>query len=949
MSDLLLESIRAAILAGLLLFLWLAGRRRTDLASRGWRTILLGFGLLLFGNLMDITDNFESLNRFIFIGDTPQQAILEKLVGFLGGFVFLAIGLVRWIPTVVSQDRLQQSEDRYRSVVKATNAWIWEVNADCIFTHVNSQIKDILGYEPDEVIGKTPFDFMPPDEAQRTAELFREKVPLGESFIDFASVHLHKNGQPVVVDISGVPFFDPSGRVVGFRGINRDITRQKAAECELQDRAAFERIVTTISSDLVLLPPDRIDEGIQNGLQAIGQFAHIDRSYVFLLREDDQTIDNTHEWCAPGIGPETENLQGISLAEELPWLGTQMRQLRDIHVPRVGDLPPEAALEQSHFQAQGIQSLVVVPMISDGSLRGFLGFDSVSEEKEWSAEIIRLLRVVGETFMRCIERTRAEISLSESEQKYRLLAERSSDIIWTCDLEMNWKYVSPSSERITGFTAEESMRMPLDEKLTPASTALAQRTLMQKLEEASVDPRVLNEPTILELEHLRKDGSILWAEVNTSFVLDEQGRPTGLVGVTRDISERKRADAALSQAKEAAEAANEAKSNFLANMSHEIRTPMTAILGFTDILLEHPGEQETLRAANTIRRNGKHLLEIINGILDLSRIEAGKMNLEQTPLSIDQLLGEVVSLMKVRADAKGLELTTAYDGPIPEFIRSDPTRLRQILINLVGNAIKFTEVGTVEVTAGLPDGDSDEPKLEIRVADSGLGISDELVDRLFEPFSQADTSTTRRFGGSGLGLAISRRLARMLGGDIHVETELGKGSTFTVTTATGPLDGVRRIESPAAIRPGAKTGSRPRSPQPTELDCRVLLAEDGPDNQRLIAFLLRKAGAEVIVAENGRVALEFIAAAGAADSPFDVILMDMQMPVMDGYEATRKLREQGYIGPIVALTAHNMTGDRDRCINSGCDDYMSKPIDRSELLAIVARHAAVAMAGPDQS
>ncbi|NQU25523.1 MAG: response regulator, partial [Candidatus Nealsonbacteria bacterium] len=280
----------------------------------------------------------------------------------------------------------------------------------------------------------------------------------------------------------------------------------------------------------------------------------------------------------------------------------------------------------------------------------------------------------------------------------------------------------------------------------------------------------------------------------------------------------------------------------------------------------------------------------------------------------------------------------------------DATRLRQVLTNLLGNAIKFTESGQVTLAVRRADGaeaavadahDTPCVTLELSVTDTGVGISNGQLSELFQAFSQADSSTTRKFGGTGLGLAISKRLAEMLGGDVTVTSEVGKGSTFRVTAATGPLEDVEMIDAQVCVnRDVATPQEKPLPGTPLqELDCRVLLAEDGLDNQRLIAFVLKKAGAQVAVAENGQIACEKAMQASGAGEPFDVILMDMQMPVMDGYDATGKLRETGYVGPIIALTAHAMSTDRDKCLNAGCDDYLAKPIDREKLIATVAQYA----------
>jgi signal transduction histidine kinase/ActR/RegA family two-component response regulator len=408
--------------------------------------------------------------------------------------------------------------------------------------------------------------------------------------------------------------------------------------------------------------------------------------------------------------------------------------------------------------------------------------------------------------------------------------------------------------------------------------------------------------------------------------------------LTDELEERvEQRTAQLAQAQREAETASQAKSEFLANMSHEIRTPMTAILGFTDLLIDEPGQPaKTREALSTIKRNGEHLLQLINNILDLSKIEAGKLTVEQIPCPLPQLLAEIQSLMRVPADAKGLALHIDYRSPIPAAVRTDPTRLRQILINLVANAIKFTETGTVRLTTGFVPGPA--PIMQFDVADSGIGLSPEQAARIFQPFVQADTSMTRKFGGTGLGLTISQRLAQMLGGDICVlSSRPNEGTCFRVTVATGPLDGIPLLNDPQAATLVAPCGPQSAAAPAAPLNCRLLLAEDGPDNQRLIRLVLQKAGAAVTVVENGQLAVDAALQACDEGQPFDAVLMDMQMPVLDGYEATRTLRAAGYGGRIVALTAHAMAGDRDKCLDAGCDDYATKPIDREALVETVRR------------
>ena len=447
----------------------------------------------------------------------------------------------------------------------------------------------------------------------------------------------------------------------------------------------------------------------------------------------------------------------------------------------------------------------------------------------------------------------------------------------------------------------------------------------------------------VEIAYYSRSGEKRWFAVEMRPIRDETGAVANFMVVHTDITARKEAEAALDSAIQRAELANHAKSQFLANMSHEIRTPLTAILGYTEILAEDDGLAQDvelrLNSLQTIRRNGEHLLSLINDILDLSKIEAGKLSVESIVCRPLELIDEVIALMKVRADSKDLVLETSFETPMPEQMVSDPTRIRQILVNLVGNAIKFTETGAVQVIARLLN--SEEPRLEFDIVDSGMGLTEEQRQLLFQPFVQADGSMTRRFGGTGLGLTISRRLAELLGGEMEiVESQPGVGTRFRFSIATGPLSGVHLVslESEQSQVPIDQRDSA-NVPSTSLHGFTLLLAEDGVDNQRLIGFVLRKAGANLKVVDNGELAVEAALEAWRNGKPFDVILMDMQMPVLDGYKAATRLRHQNYSGPIIALTAHAMSGDRQKCLEAGCDDYATKPIDRARLLAQVATHA----------
>jgi PAS domain S-box-containing protein len=416
-------------------------------------------------------------------------------------------------------------------------------------------------------------------------------------------------------------------------------------------------------------------------------------------------------------------------------------------------------------------------------------------------------------------------------------------------------------------------------------------------------------------------------------VLDERGRVTGLVGIGRDVTLRTRLLAEMQAARDAAEAANRAKSEFLANMSHEIRTPINGVLGMAELLLDTSLDHTQSDYARTIHESGKALLTVINDILDFSKIEAGKLDIERVAMDLRATVEDVARMIAFQAHQKRLELTLEIDPALPSAVKGDPGRVRQILTNLGGNAVKFTSAGEVAIEAKVQESDAAGTRVRFEVRDTGMGIPADRIDRLFLPFSQVDASTTRRFGGTGLGLSIVRRLVDLMGGECGVSSVPGSGSTFWFTLYF------------AAAEPNFQQGDAPSPPILTthelpvmgarEKRVRVLLAEDNPVNQKVGSRLLERIGCTVEVAADGKEALRAWESGG-----FDLILMDCQMPEMDGYEATRQIRSRelaSHRTPIVALTAHALKGAEEECRAAGMNDFLTKPIDSEALRACIER------------
>jgi PAS domain S-box-containing protein len=721
-----------------------------------------------------------------------------------------------------------------------------------------------------------------------------------------------KDGTIYWMDATIVPFKDGAGRIIQFVAIRTDITARKATEAALQKAKADADAAHQAKSDFL---------------------ANVVGSMIDML------LVVTPDGHIAEVNEATCNLLGFR-EDELVGQPVKMLFADTADMAR-GIIPSDAMIEDVMDVQAGL--FCQIASVSDAA-------NIEKSLRARNGEVVRVLmsrsvmrdddgRVKGTV---CIAQDiTASTRLQAERERFNRVIERSLNEVYIFDSNtLRFVDVNYGARKNLGYTIAELRNMtPLGIK--PGFTVESFAKLVEPLRDRT------QQRVQFDTVHRRKDGSKYPVEIHLQLLGDDS--PV-FVAIVLDRTERKAAEAQLLEAKAAAECANAAKTEFLANMSHEIRTPMTAILGFSENMLDgDQSDDERLSCIHTIRRNGEYLLGIINDILDLSKIESGKMTVECRDTQPCQIVAEVASLMRVRADANGIQLKIEYIGAIPQTIQSDPTRLRQILINLVGNAIKFTESGSVRLVTSFVDGADptqtdppNEPHMQFDVIDSGRGMTAAQVSKLFQPFVQADTSTTREFGGTGLGLTISKRFATLLGGDISVtDSKVGAGSTFRTTVAIGPTRGLRFLKDPlTATTVSDSTTTIPKGPESNFQGIRMLLAEDNPTNQVLVAGILKKLGATVHVVKDGQLALDAAMSASDQGQPFDVILMDMQMPILDGYQATMKLRRRGYTRPIIALTAHAMASDRDKCINAGCDDYATKPINRRELIQTIRRHSA---------
>ncbi|MFO0822172.1 MAG: PAS domain S-box protein [Gemmataceae bacterium] len=530
-------------------------------------------------------------------------------------------------------------------------------------------------------------------------------------------------------------------------------------------------------------------------------------------------------------------------------------------------------------------------------------------------------------------RKAAEEAARAAESRHRAVIDAALDCILTIDREGRIIEFNPAAERTFGYSKAEVLGRRLGEMIVPLSHRTQHEAGMARYMETGVSS-ILGKQ-LLGLPALRKDGTSFPTEL-TVVKMELGGEPV-FTAFLRDITKvqeaeakQREATAQMAKAAETAVASDRAKSLFLANMSHEVRTPMAAVIGYADMLLDPELQtEERMRIVHGIKRNGRHLLALINDILDLSKIEAGKLEIERVKCRLWRTVGEALSVAGVAAQEKQIQLSAVPVGTLPQFITTDPIRFRQILDNLLSNAVKFTPEGR-HVELRLLMENVRTPQLVVHVEDQGIGMSSEILERLFEAFIQADSSTTRRYGGTGLGLSITRKLAHALGGEITVRSQVGVGSCFTLTLPLTKSD-LKDFVTAESLMRESHLLNLPATGVP-KLVGRILLAEDNPDNRNILRYFLERSGLTVEVAENGQVALE-----RALADEFDLILMDMQMPELDGYTATSTLRQKGYTRPIVALTAHAMASDKERSLRAGCNAYLTKPIDAERLLAVVGR------------
>jgi len=695
--------------------------------------------------------------------------------------------------------------------------------------------------------------------------------------------------------------YDSDRKPIRLDGVVMDRTSHYLAQEVLDQEIKLQEVLIDIASTYINLEPVEVENTINESLKKMGLFVSADRAYIFDYDFIEGTTSNTYEWCADGIAAEIENLQDVPIDFLTQWLQSHRRN-EAFYVPDVSQLEDdgEGGL-RSILEPQGIKSLIAIPMLNGKELIGFVGFDSVKKHHEYSDKEKRLLFLFGQMLINIRNRQKWEHQVRIQEEKYRNIIANMNLGLLEVDNDDVILYANQSFCDMSAYTLNELKGLKAAEVFVSAEE--------RKIIEDKNKQREKSVSDSYELQITNKRGEKRWWFISGAPNYNDKGKLIGSIGIHLDISDQKRLEQELAKAKSFAESAAKAKEVFLANMSHEIRTPLNGIIGMIRQLAKEKLNNEQHTYVKQAGSSAKHLLTILNDVLDIAKIESGDLEIVSNSFSPSALIYNVHSIMYSQAKEKNLEFKPFVSPEIKSVLIGDETRLRQVFINLIGNSIKFTQKGSINLNVEVLTSNKEEQKLRFEVVDTGIGMSDAFVAKIFDKFSQEQNSASRSYEGTGLGMAISRDLVRLMGGEIEVISALDEGTTcrFDLSFPIGSQDSL--ISKSRQVKEGTFKGKN------------ALLVEDNSMNRFIAKHSLNYLGLETIEAENGQIATEIL-----ASQKFDIILMDIQMPVMDGVEATIYIRKVLKIDtPIIALTANAFKHDIDLYLKSGMNDFITKP------------------------
>ncbi|KAF0196643.1 MAG: multi-sensor hybrid histidine kinase [Bacteroidetes bacterium] len=809
---------------------------------------------------------------------------------------------------------LQEKIALLEATLKAIPDIMFEVDEKGIIHSYQAPDDSALLLPPSEFVGKRSADVLPISISIQVELAIKQAIIKGSS--EGIQYSITQNSVTEWYELSvSEKRSDSSER--RFIALARNITRRKQAEIRLARQSEILEGIAKATNALLL--GNDLNEAINYAFSIIGNSTHVDRVYLFEYHANPSgsgaAISQRFEWCKPGVEPQINNPDLQNLPADFIPRWNSILEKGDVVSGFVRDFPVE---ERELLEPQDIISLLVVPVFAENSLLGFIGFDDCSDGTGWTESETYILRSLATGIGSAIMRHRSEEKLRFSENRFRFMYEESPlGLVLTDD-----------------YGVITDVNRAFLEMLGQTKDLIGKATFFDFIPQEHV--RVKHE-VIVALKYDRSAGPVeitLWTSdnrqvpviLNLVLLQDITSNPQVLI-VVENITYRKESEIELIKAKEAADRANKAKSEFLANMSHEIRTPLNAIMGFSELLTEQLSNSKQLEFVDVINKSGKNLLLLINDILDLSKIEAGKITIELEPVNPQSLLNELTRIFSLPTQEKNLGFYVKSDPLLPESLLLDETRIRQVLFNLVGNAVKFTKTGEISLTCKSVSkpGDTSRIDLLFEVSDTGIGIPSDQHETIFQAFRQQEGQSTRKYGGTGLGLTITRRLVEMMNGTISVESEPGKGSIFSIKLFNVAVSSGKQQVSLADDYAKARSFTFDNQ--------LILLVEDIDVNRLVIREMLSSRNIRLLEAINGEVAI-----AMAREHKPDLILMDMQMPVMDGYTATRLIKSDPYLQniPVLALTASTMKCQSEE-VQAACDGYLQKPVTPGLLVSELAK------------